>query len=85
MAKKTAVRKPKRRLKKTARRSLAAVLMVTSIAVAAIPAPENLADNPGARAGDPVESPTDYVEAKDVSGLLGTPPTNDYVLSADDS
>ena len=60
MAKKTAVRKPKRRLKKTVRKSLAAVLMVTSIAVAAIPAPENLADNPGARTGDPGESPVAY-------------------------
>ena len=64
MAKKTAARKPKRRLKKTARRSLAAVLMVTSIAVAAIPAPENMADNPGARAGEEVVSPVAYVEGK---------------------
>ncbi len=79
MAKKTAVRKPKRRLKKTVRKSLAAVLMVTSIAVAAIPAPENLADNPGARAGDPVESPVTYVNAEE-AGLLGAPPENDYVL-----
>ena len=79
MAKKTAARKPKRRLRKTARRSLAAVLMVTSIAVAAIPAPENLADNPGARAGEEVESPVAYVDAEE-AGLLGTPPKNDYVL-----
>lgn len=77
MAKKTAVRKPKRRLKKTVRRSLAAVLMVTSIAVAAIPAPENLADNPGARAEDPVESPTDYVDGE---SLIGAPIANKYVL-----
>jgi len=79
MAKKTAARKPKRRLKKTARRSLAAVLMATSIAVAAIPAPENLADNPGSRAGDDIVSPTAYVDAEK-AGLLGTPPKNDYVL-----
>lgn len=44
MAKKTAMKKSKRRLKRTVRRSLAAVLMVTAIAVAAIPVPENLAD-----------------------------------------
>lgn len=85
MAKKTAVRKPKRRLKKTARRSMAAVLMITAIVVAAIPVPENFADNPGARAGEEVVSPTAYVKAEDVSGLLGTPPKNDYVLSADDA
>lgn len=50
MAKKTAakkpeVKKPRRRLKRTARRSLAAVLMITAVTVAAIPVPENWADN----------------------------------------
>lgn len=79
MAKKTAARKPKRRLKKTVRRSLAAVLMATSIAVAAIPAPENLADHPGAKEGEEIVSPTTYVDAEK-AGLLGTPPKNDYVL-----
>lgn len=77
MAKKTAVRKPKRRLKKTVRRSLAAVLMVTSIAVAAIPAPENLAVDPSAKAGEEVESPVAYVDGE---SLIGTPMTNKYVL-----
>ena len=43
MAKKTALKKSKRRLKRTVRRSMAAVLMVTAIAVAAIPVPENFA------------------------------------------
>ncbi len=47
MTKKTALKKSKRRLKRTVRRSIAAVLMVTAIAVAAIPVPENLADEPG--------------------------------------
>lgn len=79
MAKKTAVRKPKRRLKKTARRSMAAVLMITAIVVAAIPVPENFADNPGARAGEEVVSPTAYVDGKD-AGLLGTALKNNYVL-----
>lgn len=78
MAKKTTARKPKRRLKKAARRSLAAVLMVTSIVVAAIPVPENLAVNPQADT-DEVVSPVAYVTAKD-AGVLGTAPKNDYVL-----
>lgn len=43
MAKKTAAKKPRRRLKRTARRSLAAVLMITAVVVAAIPVPENAA------------------------------------------
>ncbi|MDE6388906.1 MAG: leucine-rich repeat protein [Lachnospiraceae bacterium] len=45
MAKKTPARKPRRRLKRSVRRSLSAVLMITAIAVAAIPVPENYADN----------------------------------------
>lgn len=43
MAKKAPVKKSKRRLKRSIRRSLAAVLMVTAIGVAAIPVPENVA------------------------------------------
>ncbi len=43
MAKKTPVKKSRRRLKRSIRRSLAAVLMITSIGVAAIPVPENYA------------------------------------------
>ncbi|MCM1173860.1 MAG: leucine-rich repeat protein [Blautia sp.] len=43
MSKKTPARKSKRRLKRSVRRSLAAVLMITAIAVAAIPVPENVA------------------------------------------
>ena len=42
-AKKPVTKKPRRRLKRTARRSLAAVLMITAIVVAAIPVPENAA------------------------------------------
>ena len=45
MAKKTAAKKPKRRLKRAVRRSFAAVLMITAIVVAAIPVPENLAED----------------------------------------
>lgn len=54
-AKKTTAKKPKRRLRRTARRSLAAVLMITAVVVAAIPVPENAAADPAgraARAGD---------------------------------
>jgi hypothetical protein len=50
MSKKTPVKKSKRRLKRSARRSLAAVLMITAIAVAAVPVPENYADNDAASA-----------------------------------
>lgn len=46
MSKKTPVKKSKRRLKRSVRRSLAAVLMITAIAVAAIPVPENVAADP---------------------------------------
>ncbi len=42
-AKKPVTKKPRRRLKRTARRSLAAVLMITAVVVAAIPVPENVA------------------------------------------
>jgi len=53
MSKKTPVKKSKRRLKRSVRRSLAAVLMITAVAVAAIPVPENEAapDNPDAGDG----------------------------------
>lgn len=56
MAKKTPVKKSRRRLKRSIRRSLAAVLMITSIGVAAIPVPENYAaDGIIPRADDTVE------------------------------
>lgn len=45
MAKKTPVKKPRRRLKRSIRRSLAAVLMITAIGVAAVPVPENFAED----------------------------------------
>lgn len=51
MSKKTPVKKSKRRLKRSVRRSLAAVLMITAIAVAAIPVPEVSADDPAAPGG----------------------------------
>ncbi len=45
MAKKAPVKKSKRRLKRSVRRSLSAVLMITAIGVAAIPVPENRASS----------------------------------------
>lgn len=45
MSKKTPAKKSKRRLKRSIRRSIAAILMVTAIGVAAVPVPENYADN----------------------------------------
>ena len=47
MAKNAPVKKSKRGLKRGVRRSLAAVLMITAIGVAAIPVPENRASAPG--------------------------------------
>ncbi|MCM1038543.1 MAG: leucine-rich repeat protein [Ruminococcus sp.] len=44
MSKNASVKKTKRRLKRSVRRSLAAVLMITAIGVAAIPVPENYAE-----------------------------------------
>lgn len=57
MAKKKAAKKSTRRLKRTARRSLAAVLMITAIVVAAIPVPENLATDGGVTPGAGTETP----------------------------
>jgi len=63
MAKKTALKKPKRRLKRTVRRSLAAVLMITAIVVAAIPVPENMAESDSPNAGGSLQSSLAYQEA----------------------
>ncbi len=63
MAKKTVVKKPKRRLKRTVRRSLAAVLMITAIVVAAIPVPENMAEDGASGEAGNTQSPLAYKEA----------------------
>lgn len=61
MSKKTPVKKSKRRLKRSVRRSLSAVLMITAIAVAAIPVPDNAAAGDG---GDGSSTPViQYVDA----------------------
>ena len=57
MANKAPVKKSRRRLKRSVRRSLAAVLMITAIGVAAIPVPENYAAPEGITPyaeGDPI-------------------------------
>ncbi len=68
MAKKTPARKPRRRLKRSVRRSLSAVLMITAIAVAAIPVPENYADN-GEAAGRAAE----IIDKHDMSKFVYEP------------
>lgn len=65
MTKKTAARKPKRRLKRTVRRSFAAVLMITAIVVAAIPVPENLAEDGTSGGGTDLTGAIAYVPAKE--------------------
>ncbi|MDD6811655.1 MAG: leucine-rich repeat protein [Lachnospiraceae bacterium] len=50
MSKKTPVKKTNRKLKRSIRRSIAAVLMITAIGIAAVPVPENYAE------GDPSSS-----------------------------
>ena len=67
MAKKTPVKKSKRGLKRSVRRSLAAVLMITAIAVAAIPVPENYAEEEDDGGGVTTTSPSDkhYEELSD--------------------
>lgn len=64
-AKKPVTKKPRRRLKRTARRSLAAVLMITAVVVAAIPVPENAA-------ADPVTVAENMTRAGDVHKLDGS-------------
>ncbi|MBD5474428.1 MAG: hypothetical protein HDR17_00315, partial [Lachnospiraceae bacterium] len=76
MAKKTALKKSKRRLKRTVRRSIAAVLMVTAIAVAAIPVPENLADESDEMTGG--DAGIQYVEAT-VDEYVPNPGSNNTV------
>ena len=63
MAKKTPIKKSRRRLKRSVRRSLAAVLMITAIGVAAVPVPENYADN--GEAAQRVARAADVHELKD--------------------
>ncbi|MCH5258281.1 MAG: leucine-rich repeat protein [Lachnospiraceae bacterium] len=63
MAKKTPVKKSKRRLKRSVRRSLAAVLMITAIGVAAVPVPENYADESGDGGTTPADSYTEVYKA----------------------
>lgn len=62
MSKNASVKKPRRRIKRSVRRSLAAVLMITAIGVAAVPVPENYADN-GAGGAQTQEDPVTVARA----------------------
>lgn len=64
MAKKTPVKKSRRRLKRSVRRSLSAVLMITAIGVAAIPVPENEAAPQGRAVAEDTHSVYSYNELK---------------------
>ena len=78
MAKKTSTRKSRRGLKRTIRRSLAAILMITAIAVAAIPVPESLADDEDGGGGGTSATPeVQYVDAKPGTGTDGDYEPND--------
>ncbi|MDE6845877.1 MAG: leucine-rich repeat protein [Lachnospiraceae bacterium] len=77
MAKKTPAKKPRRRLKRSVRRSLSAVLMITAIAVAAIPVPENYADNGDAAGGMTRAAVADM---HDMSGFVYDPDSADDVV-----
>lgn len=67
MSKKAPVKKTKRRLKRSIRRSIAAVLMITAIGIAAIPVPENYAEEEtsGVETTSAVEEPSAYKYAVD--------------------
>ncbi len=80
MSKKTPVKKSKRRLKKTVRRSLAAILMISAIGVAAIPVPENLAA-PGDSVDD--STPADSYEETEYEIVYEGDSGNGVVYSLD--
>ncbi|MCM1123415.1 MAG: leucine-rich repeat protein [Eubacterium sp.] len=79
MAKKTPAKKPRRRLKRSIRRSLSAVLMVTAIAVAAIPVPENVAALDGISPYAAVVPEPDaypYPDSTDLDSIIDLLPSN---------
>lgn len=81
MAKKTPARKPRRRLKRSVRRSLSAVLMITAIAVAAIPVPENVAaPESSARAVADTHKVYSYTELKTGKSDIDQSSINDAEL-----
>lgn len=80
MSKKTPIKKTKRRLKRTVRRSLAAVLMITAIGVAAIPVPENYAGTPG---GSSENSTHKYEQSVGVEDCDPNAPDDNSVYTLD--
>ena len=77
MAKNAPVKKSKRKLKRSVRRSVAAVLMITAIGVAAVPVPENLA----APDGDEVDT-TPLIQYEEASKEGGDYEDNTYTQNA---
>ncbi|MCD7725026.1 MAG: leucine-rich repeat protein [Clostridiales bacterium] len=87
MSRKTPIRKTKRRLKRSVRRSLAAVLMITAIVIAAVPVPENYADGEETTESTDLHDMEDFgYDASDASDLLGSSVKLDKYanVSADD-
>ena len=85
MSTKAPVKKTKRRLKRSIRRSIAAVLMVTAIGVAAVPVPENFATGTGGTGtGTTITVPNAYNYPESLSpiatntNLESANPDNDY-------
>lgn len=70
MAKKTVTKKPKRRMKRAVRRSIAAVLMITAIVVAAIPVQENQAEDGTSGLPSDVQGALNYVPASRENGYV---------------
>ena len=102
MSKKSSVKKAKktgRRLKRSVRRTLAAVLMITAIGVAAIPVPENLATEtspttPGDNTGGDTESVGDvhdmskfgyeeHAYEMDADGNIKVDSNGNYIVNKD--
>ena len=84
MAKNAPVKKSKRKLKRSVRRSIAAVLMITAIGVAAVPVPENIAAPEGLispMASTDLHSLYSYVSASDTEHYK--PDVNDEKSSND--
>lgn len=82
MAKKTVTKKPKRRLKRTVRRSMAAVLMITAIVVAAIPVPENKAEDGTSDLPSNVQAALTYEHASTENGFEVANPGGEHHIDS---
>ena len=82
MAKKTVTKKPKRRLKRAVRRSMAAVLMITAVVVAAIPVPENQAEDGTSNLASDVQAALTYEPASKENGYVDNPGGEHHISSS---